>query len=111
MIRHVLSGMATRTLIVTHVLVVVIKKIKFILSSFFGGENNDRGTRKWGAWSKIYKHVEEGGADIRNLNDVKLWASFFRAKYIKTNHLIMTTSSAMGSQLWKDILKSFFESL
>lgn len=34
-----------------------------------------------------------------------LWTSFFRAKYLKDGHLATTKLLAMGSQLWKKILK------
>lgn len=67
--------------------------------------------------------MEEGGAEIKDLHDVKkafhkkfewrlltvenLWTRFFQVKYIKAGHLAINSSSAMGSQLWKEIINVF----
>lgn len=103
MIRHVLSRMASHTFVVSPVLKMVITRINVSLSTLFWDESNDIRKRKWSAWTKICKPVEEGGAGIRDMQNVKrafhmmfswrlltvdnLWTRFFRVNYIKTDHL------------------------
>lgn len=64
---YVLSCMASHTLAVSPVPKKVIKKFNANVFTFFWGEVNNKWKRKWGAWSKICKPIEEGGAWIRDI--------------------------------------------
>lgn len=60
LIRHVVSSMATHTIAVLPVPIMILKKINSILSIFLQEESNDGGKMKWCAWSKVCNPVEEG---------------------------------------------------
>lgn len=62
--------MATHTLVVLSVPLIVIRNINSILSSFLWGESNGRVKMKWCTWSKVCKPLDEKGVGVRDLNDV-----------------------------------------
>lgn len=78
-----------------------------------------------GAWTKLYKPVEEGGIGVRGLREIKrsfhmkfacrllsddsLWNRFFEAKYVKGDHLICSPPNAKGSRFHKNIYKMILE--
>lgn len=69
--------------------------------------------------------VDEGGAGIKDLNDIKkafhmkfvwclitdniLWSNFFNAKYLRTSHFAIAKITPFGSRFWKAVLKVFPE--
>lgn len=38
-----------------------------------------------------------------------LWTRFFKAKYVKSDHMVTTNPNPVGSQFWKAILKVSLE--
>lgn len=60
LILHVLSCMATHTLVVLPVLSIVFTKINSIIYTFLWGENKGRAKKKWCMWYKVCKPGEEG---------------------------------------------------
>lgn len=69
--RHVLSSMATHLLAVLHVPRIVLMELNRLLSSFFWGESEGKGKRKWVAWAKICRPIHEGGLGIRAFGDIQ----------------------------------------
>lgn len=39
------------------------------MSTFIWGESNGQGKRKWRAWAKLSKPIEEGGIGMQDLGD------------------------------------------
>lgn len=70
---HVLSSMATHLLAVLQVPYTVILALNRMLSSFFWGDSDGKGKRKWIAWKNLCRPIEEGGLGIRNFDDTQ-WA-------------------------------------
>lgn len=68
--------MATHIIVFLPVPSVMIQKIHSILSTFFWGENNGKGKKKWGASHELCEPVEEGG--IRDMGDIM---KAFRMKF------------------------------
>lgn len=76
---------------------------------------------KVGAWVNICRPVVEGIIGVWDFSDIRrsllmkfawrliskhnLWTAFFRAKYIKEDHLICTLPNRKGSNFWKVIYK------
>ncbi|KAF5452775.1 hypothetical protein F2P56_027742 [Juglans regia] len=121
LLRHVLSSMATHLLAVLHVPKIVIRELNKLLSSFFWGDYEGKGKRKWVAWKKNCCPIEEGGLGIRDFEDIQralhmklawrlmsghsLWADFFKGKYVKDKHLSLLVPNK-GTRVWKSIVKS-----
>lgn len=63
--------MATHTLAMLVVSMLVIQKLNSILSTFFWGKNNGQCKWKWGAWKKLCKLVEKGGVGMIDTGDIK----------------------------------------
>ncbi|XP_042958232.1 uncharacterized protein LOC122293851 [Carya illinoinensis] len=94
LLRHVLSSMATHLMVVLQVPHGVYVALNRIMSSFFWGDLEGRGKRKWVAWKNICHPTEEGGLGIRDFEEIQralhmkfawhliqghsLWAEFFR---------------------------------
>ncbi|XP_042956358.1 uncharacterized protein LOC122292186 [Carya illinoinensis] len=121
LLRHVLSSMATHLLAVLHVPKTVLNVLNRLLSSFFWGDSDGKGKRKWIAWHNICRPIEESGLGIRDFGDIQkalhmklawrlvtghsLWADFFRGKYVRGNHLSLLEPNK-GTRLWKSIVRS-----
>ncbi|XP_035541522.1 uncharacterized protein LOC118344586 [Juglans regia] len=126
LLRHVLSSMATHLLAVLPVPNGVFKVLNRIMSSFFWGNSDGRGKRKWVAWKNICYPTEEGGLGIRDFGDVQralhmkfawhllrgqsLWADFFKGKYVKGIHLSLLSPNK-GTLFWKAIVRCIPEVL
>ncbi|KAG6673010.1 hypothetical protein I3842_16G088800 [Carya illinoinensis] len=121
LLRHVLSSMPIHLLSVLHVPKVVIQKVNYLCASFFWGSQDRSIKRKLRAWKKLCApHVEEGGIGVRDISEVQrslfmkfgwlletqnfLWAKFFRAKYIKAGHAVLSLNCRSGSWFWKEVL-------
>ena len=120
LLRHVLSSMATHLLAVLQVPHTVILALNRILSSFFWGDVDGRGKRKWVAWKNICRPIEEGGLGIQDFDDIQkalhyklawlliqgksLWADFFTGKYVRGNHLSLLEPTK-GTRFWKSIVR------
>ncbi|XP_042964017.1 uncharacterized protein LOC122298309 [Carya illinoinensis] len=119
LLRHVLSSMAIHLMAVLHVPNGVYRVLNRIMSSFFWGDVEGKGKRKWVAWKHICHPTEEGGLGIRDFEDVQralhmkfawrllqghsLWADFFRGKYVQGNHLSLLNPTK-GTRFWKAIV-------
>ncbi|XP_042958059.1 uncharacterized protein LOC122293578 [Carya illinoinensis] len=71
LLRHVLSSMAIHLFAVLHVPKVVIKALNRILSSFFWGDSDGKGKKKWISWTHICRPPDEGGLGIRDFSDIQ----------------------------------------
>ncbi|XP_042964739.1 uncharacterized protein LOC122298962 [Carya illinoinensis] len=119
LLRHVLSSMATHLMVVLHVPHGVYVALNRIMSSFFWGDFEGKGKRKWVAWKYTCQPTEEGGLGIRDFEEVQralhmkfawhllqghsLWADFFRGKYVQGSHLSLL-SPTKGTRFWKAIV-------
>lgn len=118
-----LAWLSIPSLVVLLVPKMVIIKIHSILATFLWGESQGKTKKKWGAWSKLCKLVDEGGIDVRELSEAQkafFWKfswrlismdnwqiRFFLAKYVNNDHILNTKPTQTGSWLWKEILKVF----
>ena len=121
LLRHVLSSMALHLFAVLQVPNSIIKVLNRLMSTFFWGEVNGKGKKKWVAWTNICKPVEEGGLGLRNLDDMQkalhmrfawnliqgksLWARFFKEKYVGSSPWSLLDTKK-GTRFWKMIVKS-----
>ena len=71
LLRHVLSSMAIHLFAVLHVPKVVIKALNKLLSSFFWGDSDGKGKKKWISWTHICRPPDEGGLGIRDFSDIQ----------------------------------------
>lgn len=110
--------MTTHLLAILHVPKVVLTALNRILSSFFWGEFDGKGKRKWVAWKHLCRPTDEGGFGIRDFVDIQralhlmlawrlikghyLWADFFIGKYARGNHLSLLMP-IKGTRFWKSI--------
>ncbi|XP_042962409.1 uncharacterized protein LOC122296671 [Carya illinoinensis] len=49
----------------------VLKILNRLLSSFFGGEKDGKGKKKWVGWKSMCKPTEEGGIGLRDFDEVQ----------------------------------------
>jgi hypothetical protein len=121
LIKHVLSSLPMHLLSVLPVPKQIFGKINRLFSTFFWGASEGRPKRKWVCWDSVCRPVDEGGVGIRNIMDVysslqskfawkflsedTLWSRFFKAKYVKNQHISLVDSSK-GSRFWKMLINS-----
>ncbi|GLT71798.1 hypothetical protein SLA2020_437910 [Shorea laevis] len=121
LIKHVLSSLPVHLLSVLPVPKQIFGKINRLFSTFFWGSSEGRPKRKWVSWESVCRPVDEGGVGIRNIMEVysslqskfawkflsedTLWSRFFKAKYVKNQHISLVDSSK-GSRFWKMLIKS-----
>lgn len=125
LIKYVLLWMANHTLDVLLVPLVVTQQINSILTTFFEVNIMVELSINREAWDKLRKPIEECGIGVKNLLEVKkslhmkfawlllivkiLWTKFFRAKYVKFEHLSQLKSKPMDSHFWKSIYQVLHE--
>jgi hypothetical protein len=121
LIKHVLSSLPVHLLSVLPVPKQIFGKINRLFSTFFWGASEGRPKRKWVSWDSVCRPVDEGSVRIRNIMDVysslqskfswkflsedTLWSRFFKAKYVKNQHISLVDSSK-GSRFWKVLINS-----
>ncbi|XP_042980090.1 uncharacterized protein LOC122310271 [Carya illinoinensis] len=121
LLKHVLGSLPIHLLSILQVPKSVLSSISRCFSNFFWGYKDGRPKKHWKSWASMCAPVKEGKIGIQNLDEIQkalhmkfawrllttnsLWSRFFKAKYIKQNHVFVVNPNK-GSSFWKMVIRS-----
>nr|XP_033514261.1 uncharacterized protein LOC117278939 [Nicotiana tomentosiformis] len=103
----------------------ITKLMEKYFANCFWGSNEGKHKYYWTLWNNLCLPKDEGGADVRKMEDIidtlsikrwwrfrthpSLWATFLRNKYCKRAHSVSKKFSPVDSHIWKNMLRIRFK--
>ncbi|XP_075109105.1 putative mitochondrial protein AtMg00310 [Nicotiana tabacum] len=121
LIKHILQSLPTYILSAMNPPKGIIKLMEKHFANFFWGTNEGKNKYHWSSWNNLCLSQDEGGADVRKMEDIidilsikrwwrfrthpSLWTNFFKNKYCKRAHPVNKKPNPTDSHIWRNMLK------